>query len=988
MKSRQTYFGIIVVSVIIILVNTTLVYVDEYLERKEERIHERKVEILTLGKELQDVLLEVDQLFYFAQNKGNIQAIDALKEMLQWHLGVSPRPASLVMFPSIKESHKDIISPLLSNAEQQRKLNETVGYFQAYLEWAIKTLENQPKTNLSSGNISSAHLTKFQVKQHIDGLLLLTLSDINTNLIRISKSLYTINHVMIFMTVMSVLFFGITILFLLFRLLNPYFENKGKLASVGEQMYSVGNMAFWEYDLQRNIYRGGREFANFFGLDKEEVEISREEMLEIMTPESVKAYLEKNTEILDSKATKASYEVEFVDFNGRNRIMNALGEYVYSNDGTLVRRHGVIQDVTSLKQIEQELQLSQGKLDEVLYQLEIGVAEVVPVWKENAMVDIKFQDVNDAFCRIFKQPDSEIHGKNYSEVFQFFGNSWVRLMSRKIKDNFKTYTSVIYNGTLNKWLKVKIYRESNFRIIAFVEDITQEHNTRINLRKSQERMELSENMARFGYCEIDVKNKTVDGNLVAFEIHGLQRIKNLKLDQFLKVVIEEDRPVVVGLWDNLLRKNRAEGTYRVVVNEETRYINCKLENVKSGKKRTHAFGFVHDVTSTKEFENELTKAKEKAEESDRLKSAFLANMSHEIRTPLSAIVGFSNILAKNELADDLERIECQSLIEKNSKSLMVLINDVVEMAKIESGEIHMNPTTFEVNQFIDDVYAVFSAELVKKGRSTLRLFTQKASEKDLYIITDANRLNQITNNLISNAIKFTPKGFVEFGYAYEDKELIFFVRDSGIGIEEDKKEVIFKMFRQADLDIAGEYGGTGLGLSISQKLIELMGGKIWVESIVGVGSTFFYSIPLGKGVNVKTTLVPPKKVINVERPDFSNRVILIADDEDFIHVLFKNFLLGTGAKILNAKNGVATLEILEKEAHVDIVLLDMRMPKLNGEATIKEIRLKNKSIPVIAQTAYAFIGDQERFIKAGCTDYLSKPIKEEELLNKLAKYLT
>lgn len=987
MKSRKSYFVIIIVSLIVIVLNVTLIYLDEHHETSIRELSDTKSNILSFGKEIRDNISDAEYIYVQGRYGEESQSLNKLKEKFQWHMGYLPRPSTVILYPYQTKSHENIAATLIESGKHMDKVKSALINYRSFLQWSITSLQNHATETIPLNELKQWPSSRYSAIQLIDSFVDLSYKEVKRQQEAISQKLRRLSKAMFAIILLSLLYFTTLTFYILNKLLNPYLASKGKLDMVGKQMPKAANIAFWEFDLKKQMYTGGREFAQFIGIEDDSVALTPKQMIDLVEPEDRDMFVEQIESSLVAKVPKAIYEARFKDIKGRKRHMTTLAEYLYSPDGKLLKRHGIIQDTTTLKKIEKELQLSHGRLEEVLYQLEIGVAEVSPVWHENAMMDIRFNNVNEAFCRIFQQPSTEIKGKNYSEVFQFFGNSWIRLMSRSLKENITTSTTELYNTTINKWLKLKVYRESEFRIIAFVEDITQERNIRQSLKKSQERMVFSEQMARFGYCEIDLSNYKLTGNQVALEIHGLAKRKQLSLVDFMQVLVSDDREMIKSFASDLKTKKQVEGTYRVLVNKEVRYIHCKLETIETNTPEKRAFGFVHDVTEVKQGEQDLIKAKEKAEESDQLKNAFLANMSHEIRTPLSAILGFSSILAKNEVVDDEQRKECQKLIEKNSSSLMLLINDVIEMAKIESGETTIRPVSFDVNQFVEDSYNVFSAELLKKGRTSIRLFKQNSVEGEFRIIADQDRVNQVMNNLISNAIKFTPKGFIEFGYECDGDEIIFFVRDSGIGIDEDKQKAIFKMFRQANLKIAGEFGGTGLGLAICEKLVHLMNGRIWVDSKKGVGSTFFFSLPMLKEYTKVVVKQETTNANNESIPDFSDKVILVADDEEFIHVLFRNYLSETGVRVVSAYTGKKTVETLHSEENIDLVLLDMRMPEMNGEDTVIEIRKENKDIPVIAQTAYAFEGDKERFITAGCTDYLSKPIKEDELLSVLSKYL-
>ncbi|MBN2175368.1 MAG: PAS domain S-box protein [Bacteroidales bacterium] len=397
-------------------------------------------------------------------------------------------------------------------------------------------------------------------------------------------------------------------------------------------------------------------------------------------------------------------------------------------------------------------------------------------------------------------------------------------------------------------------------------------------------------------------------------------------------------------------------------------------------------GVAIEITDRKESEKELKLAKEKAEESDKLKTAFLANMSHEIRTPMNAIIGFSELLNDPELTERNKR-EFINLINENSKILLNLIEDIIDVAKIEAEQIKIIHSTCPVNQVMDDLGEYYRKELEKKADKYITFNVVNANPQEEFAIsTDPLRFRQIFNNLIGNAIKFTDRGSIEIGYKVLDKDKMiqFYVKDTGIGLRADKMELIFERFRQAEESSTKEYGGTGLGLTISRKLVELLGGEIWVVSELHKGSTFYFSLPYNP-VN-GTKKMKQAKVLS-EKPDWSNKVILVAEDEDSNFELVKAILQQTQAKIVRAFNGKEAVEICKEKNDINLVLMDIRMPVLNGYEATRYIKKLKSNLPVVSLTAYAMSDDRVKSLNAGCDDYISKPIKPKELINKISKVM-
>ncbi len=404
----------------------------------------------------------------------------------------------------------------------------------------------------------------------------------------------------------------------------------------------------------------------------------------------------------------------------------------------------------------------------------------------------------------------------------------------------------------------------------------------------------------------------------------------------------------------------------------------------TNNKEKGLLGVSIDITDRKKFEKELKFAKEKAEESDRLKTAFLANMSHEIRTPMNAIIGFSELLNDSDLTVETRR-EFVRLISESSRMLLNLIEDIIDVAKIEAEQLKMIQGLCQVNNILDGLERQFKSELTKATNSKITLRVKKGNpDPNLTFITDPLRFKQVMNNLIGNAFKFTEEGIIEFGYEIlEEKIIQFYIKDTGIGLPADKLTVIFERFRQAEESTTKEYGGTGLGLTISRKLIELMGGTIWVESVLHVGSTFYFTLPF-KEVKENEKLKPFRELS--DKHDWSGKIILVAEDENSNFEFLKATLSRTKAMVLRAKNGKEAVEMCFKNS-IDLVLMDIRMPEMNGYEATRAIRSRLPDLPIVSLTAYAMAEDRERSLAEGCNDHLSKPIKPIELIYRISRFL-
>jgi len=400
--------------------------------------------------------------------------------------------------------------------------------------------------------------------------------------------------------------------------------------------------------------------------------------------------------------------------------------------------------------------------------------------------------------------------------------------------------------------------------------------------------------------------------------------------------------------------------------------------------------FAHQITvalQRSQLENELIRAKEKAEESDKLKTAFLANMSHEIRTPMNGILGFAEMLNDNSLSQ-ARRKKYLDIINSNGKILIKLIDDIIDFAKIESGQVKIVADDFSLNNLMEQVHSTFFSGRLKKARTGVKIKLNKAFVDDMsYIRTDATRLRQVLTNLIANAVKFTHSGFVEFGYKLtKDRFLQFYVKDTGIGISPEKLDLIFERFIQADNSPSRKYGGSGLGLAISKGLVEILGGKMWAVSEPEKGSTFYFTVPY-----VAAQKKAEENTDNIEHRvsyNWPGKIFLIAEDDKFSFKFLEGFLKQTKAEVLHASNGREAVNICRTTDNIDLVLMDIQMPEMNGLVATEEIRKFRQDLPVIAQTANAVSEEREKCLEAGCNDFITKPVNISELYAKIDKCLS
>jgi signal transduction histidine kinase/ActR/RegA family two-component response regulator len=377
--------------------------------------------------------------------------------------------------------------------------------------------------------------------------------------------------------------------------------------------------------------------------------------------------------------------------------------------------------------------------------------------------------------------------------------------------------------------------------------------------------------------------------------------------------------------------------------------------------------------------------KEKATIADKLKSVFLANMSHEIRTPMNGILGFAELLKEPNLTGHQQK-EYIDIIEKSGERMLNIINDIIDISKIESGLMMVDLKNSNINKQVEYVYTLFKNEVDAKGLSLS--FKNSLPSNEAFVKTDPEKLYAILINLVKNAIKYTHKGSIDFGYNIirhnEESEIEFYVKDTGIGINKDRHKAIFERFVQADIKDTHAYQGAGLGLSISKAYVEMLSGNIRVESEQGIGTVFYFTIPYIKEINNEA----PEKNGYLTKQDtkINNLKILIAEDDTISEMLISKEVRKFCRELLFVNSGRAAVETCLNNPDIDLILMDIKMPNMDGYEATREIRKFNKRVIIIAQTAFALSGDRAKAIEAGCNDYISKPINNSELKTMIMEH--
>ncbi len=692
------------------------------------------------------------------------------------------------------------------------------------------------------------------------------------------------------------------------------------------------------------------------------------------------------------------------------RIISKNGEIKWVNDVTNIRKNekgdityfeGIITDITARKEMELALASRERQYRDLF---EFSPFPMLVHQKGKTIV------INNAAIDFFEVGSKEeaigmpimdfVHKDNKDKVVERIQKlretkgqtqkEEIKLLTYKSKTKYAETIGfpIIYNGQP--------------AVHAVFKDTTEKRKAEIKLRESEEKFRKLVEQAADGILIGDFDYNIIDMNESLLKMSGYT--KEDLLGKPVSMMLAKDEVTNKPLRFDLLNIGESYISERDLLSKSGRVIPVELNSQK-----LIPIGFisiVRDLTERKKTERKLKKqnkeyaelnkqylkqnkalikAKNKAVESDRLKSAFLANMSHEIRTPMNGIIGFCDMLGAEHTSKE-EQKEYIQIITQSSYQLLNIVNDILDISKIETGQAEFQPGEVCINHLITDVLNEFSPYIdklrVKMDKSL------KLSDEESTITTDVVKLKQVFNNLVSNAVKFTEDGEIMIGYELKGPFLEVFVKDSGLGIENKLHSKIFERFVQADLTITDPQSGTGLGLAIAKANTELAGGKIWLESEPGTGTTFFFTIPYHP---VTKALLKSKssRVKDMDNDfDFRGKTILVVEDEianfKFLDIVLKR----TGASIFHAISGKRSIDMAQENPEFDLILMDIKLPDINGYEATRAIKGFRKDIPIIAQTAFAMSGDEIKAKEAGCDAYISKPIEAPKLLKLINGFLS
>lgn len=671
------------------------------------------------------------------------------------------------------------------------------------------------------------------------------------------------------------------------------------------------------------------------------------------------------------------------------------------NKGNIVYYEGIVIDITELKTTEFELIESEKKFKDVVEYAGDGIVLVSN--KGNIL------EANSSFLLMTGYKKTEIIEK---QVKSLFDND--ELIKKPIRyDLINRGKSYIIEREIlgKKGNKISIEMNSKRldaeRFITIIRDLSERKKAEIAIKENEEMLRTILDATPDSISTTDLEGNITYASKQAIIEHGYENMDDLIGTSSLDLIAPHHRQLA---YENMIRVLNGEILFNLeydLIRKDGTIFPAELSPVMVKDNDGNPKSFVavtRDITERKKAEEQLKKqnqefsilnkeykdqnkalitAKNKAEESDRLKSAFLANMSHEIRTPMNGIIGFSDMLNSPDITPELRR-SYTDIISQSSHQLLRIVNDILDISRIEIGQVEYYPANTCIN---DLLYEIFSEFNTRANTKEIKFeIIQSLTDKDSTIITDDSKVRQIFNNLISNAIRFTQKGKIKLGYKLKDGFLEFFIEDTGIGIPPELHKKIFERFRQAEITISQKYGGTGLGLAIAKANVELCGGDIWVNSKPGKGTTFYFTLPYTQSKNKNPNNAKESRLF-YDIYNWSNKTVLIVEDEEVNYKYLELVIQKTEAKILYAQNGNQAIKLAEKHPEINIVLMDIKLPDLNGYEVTKIITSKRKTLPVIAQTAFAMSGDPDKAISAGCVDYISKPIDAVKLLRLMSRYI-
>lgn len=686
------------------------------------------------------------------------------------------------------------------------------------------------------------------------------------------------------------------------------------------------------------------------------------------------------------------------DVNNQERWVLARGFPLRNNSGEISKWVGLNIDITQRMLSEKKLQKSHDTFLQMVEQAPFGVFVV-----DNRL---EIRQVSSGAKLLFPESETVVG----SSLRDRLTGLWPEPTSTHFLDRLEW---TLESGESFRSIEVGLFRHDLQQIqtydwevkrftfpdgengaVCYFYDMTQIRNAERKVRESEEWRRLAAEVAHMGVVSIDYTTDTVELDEVASQLFQLPGLTPIPQSVFQDQILPEDRPKYFQLLEQSGQKEHSEGfttELRFQLKDSLRWLLLQQRflfgsDPSSGDQPEFALLAAVDITERKHFEESLWRAKNEAEKANQARGEFLANMSHEIRTPMAAILGHADILLKH--IKDEDNRNCVSVIKRNGSHLLAVINDILDLSRLEAGKFDVQFGECHLAQFLSDLQSLMQ---VRVSGTPVELRVTPSGELPRTFSTDETRLKQILLNLLGNAIKFTHDGYVELRAEFcregGDPSILFTVEDTGIGMDSNNRQDLFTAFQQGDTSVTREYGGSGLGLTISKRLAELLNSKLTFQSEKGKGTVFYLEVPTGDISNVSIEHLDLKTQLptetNVDEPIEIDCRVLVVDDRPDMRYLAQYFLEDAGATVETANDGSQAIDLVKKaeaEQPFDILIIDMQMPVVDGYTAVAEIRAAGIEIPIVALTAAAMRGDADRCLAAGCDSYLSKPLDRVLLL--------
>jgi PAS domain S-box-containing protein len=773
---------------------------------------------------------------------------------------------------------------------------------------------------------------------------------------------------------------------------------------------SIGKMGSWELDLSTGAVNVSEQSYKIYGYEPGSA-LTIDDIKEIPLKEYRDSLDEAMKNLIsEGKIYNEEFRIKRVN-DGQIIDIHSVAEYDKENN----KVHGILQDITLRKKAKRDLK-KREKLMRYIIQHDPGGRVVFDKEMNHIFV-------SKSFLEDYKVEEKDVIGKNHYDVFPAIPKRWREIHQRALNGEVLRGDNDYFvhedgSADYTRWVCRPWYIENNEigGMILYTDIITELVTIEKKLSQSEKRFRSLAESAPVGIIISDKKGKTIFQNSHFTKITGYTMEDVPSIDHWWPLAYpdEEDRKYVKGRWSTLNDEASGNGAAAKPVEALIRCKDGKEKHVELRLTRADEMDYVlfTDITERKvaekeilrkneeyltaneelneslqrirEINVELEEAKERAEESDRLKTIFLANMSHEIRTPMNGILGFASLLKQSKVSEKQQK-KYLEIIEQSGERMLNTINDLIDISRIEAKEVKLYTSELDLNDAVNYLYGLFKPDTDDKNLSFS--YALDLNSKSPRVVVDKEKLYAVFMNLIKNAVKYTNEGHIEFGITKSGEILECYVKDTGIGIPEERREAIFDRFVQADMNIAQPYEGAGLGLAIVRGYLELLGGDIRVESSPGEGAAFYFKVPTETDSFEKDKLNTPDDSQAKAGQIFADSSVLVVDDDEISRLYLAEILEPYCKEINTAKSGKEAIEAIRKKPSPDIVLMDIKMPGMDGYEATRKIREFNEKVIIIAQTAYAMQADRKKSLDAGCNAYISKPILRKELIELISSVL-